>query len=196
VVPRNDGKSIGKITKVISRPTPREVQGTIEEDSSNNCYVKDPANVATKIYIAGNEMNGAEKGDTVLLRVNSAWKKDAPVSAKVVKIVEKAPKEMVGVVKVDNNGNAWIFDPTNKAKPIYIPPEQLSSALNGDTVLVHLNPPRPDGNATGKILNIVKRAQQPKEITTRLKIDSRGHAWAIDANDKDHPICILETRLY
>jgi hypothetical protein len=49
----------------------------------------------------------------------------------------------------------------------------MGSSQNGDVVLVGLNPPRADGNVTGKVINILKRAQQPKEVTSRLRVDTK-----------------------
>lgn len=43
-----------------------------------------------------------------------------------------------------------------KVKPIFVLPEDLNSALHGDTVTAIANPPRPDGNVTARILTILK----------------------------------------
>jgi hypothetical protein len=39
------------------------------------------------------------------------------IPGKVIKILEKAPKELSGVLTTDTKGNNWIVDPNNKFKP-------------------------------------------------------------------------------
>ncbi len=48
--------------------------------------------------------------------MNQAWQRDAPPSAKVIQVLEKAPKEYLGVFKIDKDGHNWVIDPQNKFK--------------------------------------------------------------------------------
>jgi exoribonuclease R len=51
VIPRPDGKSVGKILKVTAKAPPaRQVSGKIQVDSSNNSFVNDPENSGKKLY--------------------------------------------------------------------------------------------------------------------------------------------------
>ncbi len=62
MIPRNDGKSIGKVLRITAKATPpREVKGRILEDSSNNFYVDDPEVPGIRIFVASADLNGAEK---------------------------------------------------------------------------------------------------------------------------------------
>jgi actin len=194
-IPRSDGKSIGKIIKVTSKAVLREVIQKLKIDEQQNYFVDDPQNIDKPIFIASQFLQGAEKGDKVKVVALPTWSKSAPVAGKIISILEKAPKEFKGVVMVDKKNHYWVIDQNNKQKPIYILPEDTNLALNGDLVSCILNPPRPDGNMTGKILNIIKRAQQPKEITARLMIDNKGHAWVLDSNDNNKPIYIPSSDL-
>lgn len=80
------------------------------------------------------------------------WKNDSPQCAKVVQVVEKAPKEFNAVVTVDEKvfrflsknkkikGQAYVVDPQKKSIPII--QTELNSAMNGDVVMAIVNPPR------------------------------------------------------
>jgi len=187
---RSDGKTTGKVISILKKAgPPREIKGKLKIDSSGNNYVDDPENPEKPVFIAPQDLNGAEKDDTVLCQLYPLWRKDAPSSGKVVKVLEKAPKEFSAIVSIDAKGNAWLNDPQNKAKPIAILPDDLNTALNGDSVLAVLNPPRADG-ITGKVITILKRAQQPREITAKLAIDQKKNAWIIDPQNPSKPIYI------
>lgn len=190
-IPRSDGKAVGKIIKISQKAgPPRQVKGSLKEDTSGNNYLDDPQNSSKPIFIASQDLNNAEKGDLVLVEVHPQWKKDVPTSGKVLQVLEKAPKDFVGLIGIDAKGHAWITDPQQKSKPIFVTPEDLNTALHGDLVSARLNPPRPDGNVTGKVLSILKRAQQPREITAKLAVDAKGNSWVIDPKEKDKPVFI------
>lgn len=203
LLPRNDGKLVGKVLKITERaPPPRQLQNRLLIDSAENFYIQDTENANKPVFITPPDLNAAEKGDLVLVQLHPVWRKDAPTSGtlllflqcavanmcvpigKVLKILEKAPKEFGGIVAIDQKNHAWITDPQKKAKAIYVAAEDLNGALHGDAVLAALNPPRADGNVTAKVVTILKRAQQPRELTAKYAIDQKGNGWAIDNSDK------------
>ena len=53
---------------------------------------------------------------------------------------------------IEYRGHSWIFE-TDKsdAKPIYIPPQDLNEAKDGDLVLARALPPNSQGQVVGKI---------------------------------------------
>lgn len=190
-IPRADGKAVGKIVKISQKAgPPRQIKGALKEDSSGNNFIDDPENSSKPVFIAQPDLNNGEKGDLVLVEVHPQWRKDVPTSGKVLQVLEKAPKDFVGVIGIDAKGHAWITDPQQKSKPIFVAPDDLNTALHGDMVSARLNPPRPDGNITGKVVSILKRAQQPREITAKLAVDAKGNAWVIDPKEKDKPVFI------
>jgi len=102
---------------------------------------------------------------------------DGNITGKILNIVKRAqqPRELTTRLKVDNRGHAWAIDPNDSEKPIYIQPQDLNSAKDGDLVLVRAAPPTPKG-IVGKVINVLERAPEPYEVTGILEIDSAGKA--------------------
>eukprot|EP01119_Soliformovum_irregulare_P019139 TRINITY_DN6005_c0_g1_i4.p1 TRINITY_DN6005_c0_g1~~TRINITY_DN6005_c0_g1_i4.p1 ORF type:complete len:951 (-),score=316.84 TRINITY_DN6005_c0_g1_i4:23-2875(-) len=191
-VPRSDGKMVGKVVRVIAVAPPlREFSAKLQEDASGNTMVTDGTN--GNVFISAQDLLNAEKGDTVLVQMHPVWRKDAPASGKVLKIVEKAPKDFSGVIAQDQKNFFWVTDPNKVGKPVFVFAEDLNGAQNGDQVIASLNPPRPDGNITGRIIAITKQAQQFKEIQTKLMVDQKGNAWVIDPENASKPVYIPPT---
>lgn len=47
----------------------------------------------------------------MLVQMHPMWRVDAPASARVLKVLEKAPTEFTGLVMVDQKGYSWVTDP-------------------------------------------------------------------------------------
>eukprot|EP01114_Cavostelium_apophysatum_P013876 TRINITY_DN3459_c0_g1_i1.p1 TRINITY_DN3459_c0_g1~~TRINITY_DN3459_c0_g1_i1.p1 ORF type:complete len:1054 (+),score=286.64 TRINITY_DN3459_c0_g1_i1:176-3337(+) len=185
LIPRTDGKHMGRVVHITERAPPlREIRGRLKIDTSGNNYVDDEA--SKPVFVAPNDLNTAEKGDLVLVQTHPVWRKDAPASGKVTSVLERAPVEFAGLIAVDQKGHSWVMPPENateKRPPIYVSESDLNGALNGDSVIAVTNPPTADGKHSAKVLIILKRAQQPREITAKLSFDQKGNAWVFDTSD-------------
>jgi exoribonuclease R len=81
LLPRTDGKLVGKVLRITERaPPPRQLQNRLLLDSAENFYIEDSENANKPVFITPPDLNGAEKGDRVLVQLHPVWRKDAPAS--------------------------------------------------------------------------------------------------------------------
>ena len=88
---------------------------------------------------------------------------DGNRQGRVVEVLQKAAqaREIEAKVKVDKKtGHYWAVDRHDKkAKPVFLPPDQLNGALNGDHVAVLVEPPKKAGGTSpGRVLRVIERA--------------------------------------
>jgi len=206
VTPRADGKTVGKILSVTSKAVPpREIKARLQVDASGNFFVEDwmdsnnnTLKTPNIVFVGALDLNGAEKDDLVIVQLYPQLRKDTPPSGKVISVVEKAPKEFPALFMVDQKGHGWLTNASDPSfKPIFVTPEHTNGALHGDAVLGVALPPRPDGSVTGKVVTILKRSQEVREITSKLAVDQKGNSWVFDPKDttRSKPIFIPPTDL-
>lgn len=140
------------------------------------------------------DLNTALHGDLVTARLNPP-RPDGNVTGKVVSILKRAqqPREVTARLAVDQKGNSWVIDPKEKDKPIFIPPQYLNDAKNGDLVLCRANPPRPDGAIVGKVIEILERAITPKELVGTVSVDKVGALWVTPEGASDSKPIFIPT---
>ncbi|MEA2261302.1 MAG: ribonuclease, partial [Acidobacteriaceae bacterium] len=67
---------------------------------------------------------------------------------------------LAGRLDVHRDGFGFVRPETRQAggdDDIFIPPNEMNGAMQGDQVLVELAPPRPDGRHSGRIVRILSR---------------------------------------
>jgi ribonuclease R len=121
------------------------------------------------IYVETDLLNGAWDGDTVTIQPltkNSRGSRSGRgdggktrVEGRVTEIVERSSAEIVGVI--DINPRFAVVQPDNKKlfDPIFIEPEELGTAKNGDKVIVKVKRwPTRSSQAEGEIVEVLGQA--------------------------------------
>jgi ribonuclease R len=121
------------------------------------------------IYVEADLLNGAWDGDIVAIqpltknsRGSRSGRNDSGksrVEGRVAEIIERSSTEIVGIIEI--NHRFAVVEPDNKKlfDPIFIEPEELKGAQNGDKVIVKvLQWPTRRSQAEGEILEILGKA--------------------------------------
>jgi actin len=176
--PRADGHKQGVITEVLERAKDEasveyEAKLVLDAASGNHwaIHIADPSQPLA--FVKPTDLAGGEPGDVVLLQL--VPRADGNRQGKVLEVLQKAAKthEIEAKVKVDKKtGHHWAIDRNDKAaKPVFLPPDNLNGALNGDHVAVLVEPPsKPGGTAPGRVLRIIERAP----IEGKLVVDKES----------------------
>src|SRR5246127_5635551 len=72
---------------------------------------------------------------------------------------------------------------------IFIPPDEINGAMQGDQVLVELSPPRADGRRLGRIARVLERRNPTVEGTFHYGVPSERFSWPgwqFARSDRDH----------
>lgn len=111
------------------------------------------------VYVSANNMNNAIHGDQVVVEIIS--KKGYDLEGKVVRIVERHLKQMVGEF-YEENGKGHIRLDDSKVKIfIEIDPEMTLGAMDGHKVLVKITKKLKDNHYKGQILKILGHKNDP-----------------------------------
>src|SRR5208337_3055869 len=74
------------------------------------------------------------------------------------------------------NGAEAALKQASGNEDIFIPPNEINSAMQGDQVLVEFEPPKADGRRQGRILRILERRNPTVVGTFRMARPDRGHS--------------------
>jgi actin, other eukaryote len=163
---RADGHKQGVIVEVLERAKDEasveyEAKLVLDAASGNHwaVHIADPSQPLA--FVKPADLAGGEPGDVVLLQL--VPRADGNRQGKVLEVLHKAAKahEIDAKVKVDKKtGHHWAIDRNDKAaKPVFLPPDNLNGAQNGDHVAVLVEPPsKPGGTAPGRVLRVIERA--------------------------------------
>jgi ribonuclease R len=110
-------------------------EGVIEMNSDGTAQITTPDN--QEVFIPEHKLNHALHGDTVQVMVSPRKRRNLP-EGEVVKIIERAKRNFVGVLSMERN-YAFVI-PDSKLMPydIFIPREQLKGVRNGQKVIVRI----------------------------------------------------------
>ena len=101
-------------------------------------------------------------GDIVLVKPIRRKKKE---EAKVIKVLERAVKEAVGVLKKDKNGYYVLLSDTVIPHKIYVPKKQAQKIPKGSYVVVKIQTyPAPKVLAKGKIIEVLGKTKNTKTV--------------------------------
>src|SRR5580704_7266347 len=64
---------------------------------------------------------------------------------------------------------------TGQTEDIFIPPNEIRDAMQGDQVLVDLDPPKADGRRSGRIVRVLRRGNPTVVGTFHYADPARGH---------------------
>ena len=138
----------------------------------NNSHLKIGKMMATKksygfvdiegdedIFIPPNAMNNAIHGDKVIVEITS--KKGVSLEGRVVKIVDRKLKRMVGEVKNINGDLRIILDDEKIKLNIIIDKDKTLGAMDGHKVLVKITNKLKDNNYRGEVIKILGHKNDP-----------------------------------
>ena len=80
-----------------------------------------------------------------------------------------------GFVRPNRRSGAPAAQKPGGSEDIFIPPNEIGSAMQGDQVLVELEPPKPDGRLQGRILRILERRNPTVVGIFHCARPDRGH---------------------
>ncbi|WP_223069853.1 ribonuclease R [Paenibacillus caui] len=114
------------------------------------------------VYIHANDLKSAMNGDTVLIRVNSKGPADGRLEGEVVRIVNRAVTQVVGVFQHHETFGFVIPDDKRINRDIFIPAEKISGAADGDKVVAQIvTYPEGRSAATGEVTEILGHKDDP-----------------------------------
>ena len=112
------------------------------------------------VFIAPTNMNNAIHGDDVVVEIIS--KKGLQMEGRIVKIVSRNLKQLVGELYYDKNGHPCIDLDNDKVKiNIKLDKNKLMGAMPGHKVLVKLTNKLRDNNYNGEIIRILGHKNDP-----------------------------------
>src|SRR6056297_346347 len=131
------------------------IGGRIEKIASGNAFLIPDNPEKDDIYISSANMNGAMHNDKVFVRpVHSNRGKSQ--AGEVAEIVERVNKEIVGNLEKYKNYGFLIADNKRICNDVFIPPEALNDAKNGQKVVAKITRwPEKNRNPEGKIIEIL-----------------------------------------
>ena len=131
------------------------IGGRVEKIASGNAFLIPDDPEKEDIYISSANMNGAMHNDKVFVRpVHSNRGKSQ--AGEVAEIVERVNKEVVGNLEKYKNYGFLIPDNKRICNDIFIPPEALNDAQNGQKVVAKISRwPEKNRNPEGEIIEIL-----------------------------------------
>lgn len=114
------------------------------------------------VYIHANDLKSGMNGDTVLVRVNSKGPEGGRLEGEVVRIVNRAVTQVVGVFQHNETFGFVMPDDKRINKDIFIPAEKMASAADGDKVVARIvTYPEGRSAATGEVIEILGHKDDP-----------------------------------
>lgn len=114
------------------------------------------------VYIHANDLKSAMNGDTVLVRINSKSVAGGKLEGEVVRIVNRAVVQVVGVFQNFDVYGFVLPDDKRINRDIFIPKESFAGAVDGEKVVVRIvNYPEGRSAAEGEIIEILGHKDDP-----------------------------------
>jgi len=131
------------------------IGGRVEKIASGNAFLIPDNPEKDDIYISSANMNGAMHNDKVFVRpIRSDRGKSQ--AGEVAEIIERVNKEVVGNLEKYKNYGFLIPDNKRICNDIFIPPEALNQAQNGQKVVAKITRwPEKNRNPEGEIIEIL-----------------------------------------
>lgn len=131
------------------------IGGRIEKIASGNAFLIPDDPEQEDIYISSANMNGAMHNDKVFVRPVPS-NRGKSQAGEVAEIVERVNKEIVGNLEKYKNYGFLIPDNKRICNDVFIPPEALNKAQNGQKVVAKITRwPEKNRNPEGEIIEIL-----------------------------------------
>jgi ribonuclease R len=121
------------------------------------------------VFISPEDTFTALDGDKVMVRVSSKTRDQ--LFGKVIKILERAERKIIGIYRVGKHFNFVVPDNKRIHRDIYIPPKLSRRALDGERVVASISQwDDPLGNPEGEIIERIGRPGDPgTDLLTVIK---------------------------
>ncbi|MGF7186742.1 ribonuclease R [Desulfitispora alkaliphila] len=114
------------------------------------------------VYIALEDSNGAMHNDRIMVRLNRKQGKDNRREGEVIRILERANKQVVGSFEQNGNFGFVVPDDQRIYQDIYIPKGEIGGANSGDKVVAEITKwPESRRNPEGKVTMVLGKAGDP-----------------------------------
>ncbi|MEI7027839.1 ribonuclease R [Paenibacillus sp. y28] len=114
------------------------------------------------VYIHANDLNGAMNRDTILIRITSKSAAGGKLEGEVVRIVQRAVTQIVGVFQSFDTYAFVIPDDKRIVRDIFVPQPAFNGAVTGQKVVVNIvNYPEGRAAAEGEVIEILGHKDDP-----------------------------------
>ncbi|GIO32708.1 MULTISPECIES: ribonuclease R [Paenibacillus] len=114
------------------------------------------------VYIGAHDLSSGMNGDTVLVRITTRGPAGGKLEGEVVKIVNRAVNQVVGVFQGHEAYGFVLPDDKRIVRDIFIPKEAMKGAVDGDKVVVSIVS-YPEGRtaAEGEVIEVLGHKDDP-----------------------------------
>lgn len=136
--------------------------GFVMVDGSANAGKKHDGSASSDIFIPASEMAGAMNNDRVLCKVTKGLDGDKRREGIVVKVIERANTQIVGVFQKNKSFGFVIADDKKINQDVFISFNNTMNAESGDKVVVKIIKwPEGDKKAEGKVIEVLGNKAAP-----------------------------------
>ncbi|HHY90494.1 MAG TPA: ribonuclease R, partial [Clostridiales bacterium] len=132
------------------------VVGRLQQHSRGFGFILTEDEEESDVFVSDSDMNGAMHNDLVIGRIIRKGGPDRKAEAEIIRILERANKEIVGTFESSKNFGFVVPDDKRINMDIYIPPTEIHGAKDGHKVVAQITRwPEPRRNPEGKIIEIL-----------------------------------------
>ncbi|MDP5275843.1 ribonuclease R [Chengkuizengella axinellae] len=138
------------------------IRGKIQAHAKGFAFLIPDDKDQSDVYIHANDLMSAMNGDVVFVRVNSRGPSGGKLEGEVVRIIERAITQIVGIFQ--NNGAFGFILPDDKrlTRDVFVPKESFLGAVDGQKVVAEIvKYPEGRASAEGKIIEILGHKDDP-----------------------------------
>lgn len=138
------------------------IVGKLQGHSKGFGFVTPDIGAGDDIYISAENMNGAMNNDTVVVRVASIQVPGKRIEGEIIRIINRANKEVVGTFEKSANFGFVVPDDKRIYQDIFISRENINGAKHGYKVVVEIEKwPDKRRNPEGRIKEILGSRETP-----------------------------------
>ncbi|HLR65325.1 MAG TPA: ribonuclease R [Pseudogracilibacillus sp.] len=138
------------------------LRGTIEMNRKGFAFLLPEDDQLADVFIAASDLSSAMHKDKVIVRLEKEASKDHRPEGKVIRILERAQKQVVGTFEDNRSFGFVIPDDTKVANDVFIPKNKIKGAMTGHKVVVDITKyPERRKSAEGVVTQILGHKNDP-----------------------------------
>src|SRR5690625_1588438 len=138
------------------------IRGKIEMNRKGFAFLIPDDDKQDDIYIHSSDLGSAMHNDKVIVSIERKKSFDKRTEGVVIRIVERAVREVVGTFELSRSFGFVIPDDTRMVNDIFIPKEQVNGAVTGHKVIVEITSyPEERKSAEGSVIKILGHKNDP-----------------------------------
>src|SRR5690625_2944521 len=138
------------------------IRGKIEMNRKGFAFLLPDDDKQDDIYIHSSDLGSAMHNDKVIVRIERKKSFDKRTEGVVIRIVERAVREVVGTFELSRSFGFVIPDDTRMVNDIFSPKEQVNGAVTGHKVIVEITSyPEERKSAEGSVIKILGHKNDP-----------------------------------